>query len=515
MPLSPTAPGNFESDPFLGVELQDVIDTMEKPDFNGRYAILKYLYSGIHDKLFYILGNESRVYSGEVTDKENHPIDARQLLAIYQQERSLFSDAHKVRDIAMHRDAHCRLFTIWLELYELFVKPVRGIRGAQPCKDVLYSFKATIGETVIVFNLSMIYDLSFRFGNMIVNEPLYFSLVRNAMVAEYFEERLKWIFPVPQKITFLNGLIRQSTPATGDGELPDDDAKKMKRRDYMLDMIAFFIEAQGGQYKELRSIEEFDALFSSGNERNVIQLFTHFHNELVFTTGGYIFLSDLLELIENKKTAGDFNDTLLLDANTCNNFNSFDSFREAGIGYIHYSRHDISTDLAILTLFEMHTGRIARCLGWNDNYLNGTRHFHIIYSDISRAHYVSMNLFHHIKLPTMYDHRIQVEGPSREHFFHYLKEEQDKLKKQKQPVDFDFKGDFKENKLTMGMDLVSILLYGAGSSLAKLLISYLLRNINNDIVVKVKGKEGNEVTMTFRNRTEAEIEDTLRGMGLL
>lgn len=513
MPFKPTTSEAFNADPFLVQERGDVIATMHKKEFNGRYAILKYLYSHVNGKLFYVLGNEGSLYVGEVWACSHTPLTGKGLLELYGRDRQL-SKSHNEDDVSRHPDIGRELREVWAVLFELFVKPVQGIRLQQPCKEVLYTFKAVIEDNAVLFNLSVIYNLSYRFEQKMDNCHLYFLGVRQASMAAYFDELMRLPFPQSSKMVFLNAMEKEAHTMVNEG-CTEEEILTMTMREHILDKIAFFVEARGGRYKILQTIGDFDDLFSAGNDRNVIQLFSHFHEGIIYTPSDYIFLQDVLDLIEQKKNAGDFHRALILDAVTCDNFGPFDALREAGIVYVHYSRHNISTDLAAYTLFEMYTGRIASALGWHDDYLDGTRHLHTIYADIERAHYVYYNLYHTIKLPAMDEKEMKIEGKALPQLLHHLKKEQAAQKEKEQPQDFNYKVNEVNDRRTSNMTLLSIVMYGGGIALGRLLVGYLFRMINNDITVKMKKDDGTEVSISFRNRSEKEIRELLISLGLL
>jgi hypothetical protein len=103
-------------------------------------------------------------------------------------------------------------------------------------------------------------------------------------------------------------------------------------------------------------------------------------------------------MINKKSENNDLKDNLIIDATTCDNYDSFLEIKRAGIKYIYYSDHRISTDWAFLMLLELYGGQIANTLGWNFPYLDGRTHLHIAYSNVTRAHYVQMNKEKSIKL---------------------------------------------------------------------------------------------------------------------
>jgi hypothetical protein len=109
---------------------------------------------------------------------------------------------------------------------------------------------------------------------------------------------------------------------------------------------------------------------------------------------------------------------------------------------------------------------------------------------------------------------ILVEGAGLQPFLKYL--DQQKKDQENQVVDsnFEFKGKFKENKETLGMDLISVFLSGMGSALIQLFINFSFRGLNNDVTIKFTDKYGREITISSKNKTDAEIIDLLKNVGI-
>ena len=508
----PTSKEEFEQDLELLKEREDTIKSLNNPAYNTSYALLKFVYSSYHDNLFVILGDISAVKIGKLKDDHGILLNKNSIVDLYKEYQTTFLQANNPTVLLENTKSGYHYFKTWLKLYSIFLKCLIRIQIGFPFKEVLYSFKICLNEEEIYLNLGLSYDLSFRFGNMEVNSGLYFTHISEGSFVEYMYKMNMLSFPLANKITLLYGLQRLDANRT-----QTKYSSKTLAREAILGKIINLLQLQGGAYIELKGLETFKELISKNNQKNVLQLFAHFHDEIIHTQDDdYIFLSDLIKLINNQKKLNDINDDLIIDAITCDNYSDFQQIKKAGVKYVYFSNHYISTDWALLILLELYSGEAAKELGWKFPYLDGTTHLHIAYSNIIRAYFILMNKNNTIKLKLkdIMEKEIIVQGTNLQPFLKYLKQQKEEQENQALNSNFEFKGKFEKNNETLGTDLIGVFLSGIGSALIQLFINFSFRGLNNDVSIKFTDKHGREITISSKNKTDAEIIDLLKSVGI-
>jgi hypothetical protein len=108
-----------------------------------------------------------------------------------------------------------------------------------------------------------------------------------------------------------------------------------------------------------------------------------------------------------------------------------------------------------------------------------------------------------------------IEGSDVESFSDYLEAEEERHVKENGAVEFKYERDFnKEFDDTLSADLISIMLTGFSTALGQLLLNFAARKVNNDVTIKTRDKNGNEITISMKNRTDAEVLDFLKKAGI-
>lgn len=397
MPYAAISQGDWRKDVVIENEIKDLLVAMSFSGFDNKYALLKFVYSDIYDRLFFILGTNDSISIGQISEEDGLRLDKKSLQDIFLLYKDRFLELLNTGEGNIVSKGK-EYFDIWQRLYKVFVEPLIGIRKGLPYKEVLYEFSFLANNEYVALNLGLIYDLSFRFGNILINEPLYFTHVSEKSFFLYLQDVQKLPFPVINKMVMLFGLKRMTEREISELPiLPNNKAKLKFRQDILEKMIKLF-ESQEGLFVQLQSIEDFDHFIDINSKQSIIQLITHFHDNFIHTIDDYIELDDLLSLLRNKKANKSLRDDLIMDAVTCNNHDSFLKLQKAGVKYVHYSNQIIDTSFALLMLLELYGGQSAKANGWQFPYLDGKTHLHVAYSNVLRSYFVQMNKENSIKL---------------------------------------------------------------------------------------------------------------------
>jgi len=160
------------------------------------------------------------------------------------------------------------------------------------------------------------------------------------------------------------------------------------------------VEDNGGVVKELLGVEQFENLFSKGNEGCCVQILSHFHYDRFFTKDlSTVTLRSIFKTLSRMKENDVLRDDIAIDAITCNNYDSLTKLYDVGIRYIFSSRHNLDSTLAAFMFYELYSGENAKILNWNFPYLNGNSYLHEAWSNVVRCFYTMTSIYSSIRVP--------------------------------------------------------------------------------------------------------------------
>ena len=502
-----TTKEEFEQDNTLLQERNAIIVSLKSVEYKPVYNLVTFIYSAYHDQLFFILGNNITVKTGKILNDDGTLLNKVCLLEIYRDYEAIFLQVNNPVELLNNKNAGESYFNLWRKLFAIFVLPLIYINQGIDFKEILYKFNISFGKKNICINLGLLYDLSFRFLHQHSNTSLYFTHVSNDAFVEYLHDINRLPFPLVSDITIAYGLDR----LTG-GQKPYNT--KIAAREKIVDEMIYMLQLQGGSFTELKDMDTLSELLSKNSKRNVIQLIAHFHDNIIqLQHENYVFLSRLVNLINKKKHDCNFNDNIIIDAVTCNNYTDFQAIKKAGIRYIYFSNHYISTDWALLTLRELFGCHIAKELGWQVPYLNREVHLHIAYANVIRAFFLMMNKKNIIKIKTM-KKEIIIEGKGLKPFLSFIEAKTEKFEKENIYLGYDFKPKFIKDDETLNADLVGIVLSGASNALIQAIAGFSFSSLKNNVTIKFKDNYDREITISSKNKTDAEIIELLKSAGI-
>lgn len=403
MPFGPANPMEIDSDPLMQVNIQDAVRTMEHPAFGVCHGVLKYVLSDRWNKLFYIVGNAGRIDVGEVLDDNKICQTASAVLALYESYVNIFIKTNNDLEIARRSQAAREVFDCWFKVYRLLILPIRGIRGLNSYKEVFCQCNISVDGQSILFNLPLLYDMSYRFGGINVNEALYFTYVSDGAIAPFFNMLMELSFPKACRVCLLNALEYLTATPGFPESLPREEAKRICIREAALRELEGVIKDAGGNSITFTDIDDLKTAVSTSDGRNVIHLFAHFHDGRLLAGENIIRMKLLERLFRRLNESGTLKKDLIIDAVTCTNYGALNDLKKWGVSYIYYSHRRLDTDWAVQVLSELHTGRVARQLNWKYPYLDGATHLHIAYADVTRAFFAAMNEYSKIKIPDIWN----------------------------------------------------------------------------------------------------------------
>jgi len=412
-------------------------------------------------------------------------------------------------------------YSFWEKAFRIFIPSFDYREASSHPVNYLISFYPVQGRQCLL-SLTTIFDLQYLFYSLPVNVPHFVVSLGGLPLAEFVERLIGLFKPCLQRTFLLYGFLDHYSEDALQ-YAPEEVRALAIGRNLLFEKLLVNARKAGVTVIDLCTDDDLLTCLKKGNEGYFIQLLTHYVRKKEGSEGRLFYQESsirfdiLVKLLQREKNAGTLREDLYIDAVTCTNFFDFRVFYELGFRYLYMSQHDFDTDQASLVLNEMYTGINAHRLGWDKNYLDGTKHFHEARSSVYRCFFALHRKKLAVYSPTInyMETTIEVQGELAKELRDFLEDQ--RLIEGSPYLEIKTKEIGRDVGTGKKMLLLEsfIFLLVIGQDLLKDLVKDFLKDKiakggQHSAKYRLKSRDGRELEVTLNGLTLKEVEDMIK-----